>query len=119
MRVETEQRPRRLTEGAAESFDGDTHSLANTADVPLVARRAEFGVLVTAQRRDGVVTQQVMRNLGAAERKRDRCLAAGLRCELLLVRLVPIGIELDTTTVPSSVLEIFDNNEISMSTEVV
>lgn len=38
---ETEQRPRRLTEGAAESFDGDTQSLSQAADAGPLTRRNE------------------------------------------------------------------------------
>ena len=38
---ETEQRPRRLTEGDAESFDGDTQSLSQAADAGPLTRRNE------------------------------------------------------------------------------
>lgn len=87
------QRPRVETEGAARiAGEANDTSLATTTDLPLLTRRPDYGVLVTAERADGAVASQVYRNLGAAERKRTRCHERGLRAELLLVRLVPVGV---------------------------
>lgn len=109
-----EQRPRVATEGAAESFDGDTHSLANTADsAPLAtrARRHDYAVRVVSECRDGVLVTQYMTDLPAADRKRRRTLERGLRCELRLVRIVPVGVELDTTTVPTTVVDLLEGGD--------
>lgn len=105
----TEQRPRVATEGAAESFDGDTHSLAAATDsVPLArrARRHDYAVRVVSERRDGVLVTQYMTDLPAADRKRRRTLERGLRCELHLVRIIPVGLPLDTSTVPAEVADL-------------
>lgn len=65
-------------------------STRNAADLAQLAKRHDFGVLVLAERRDGVVVSQVFASLGAAERKvqrtRERCLSASLT----LVRLTPV-----------------------------
>lgn len=85
---ETEQRPRLGTEGDAQNrlatYDQSTELAAR-------ARRAEFGVRVLAERRDGVVVAQVYSDLPAAERKVSRTRERGLRAELHLVRLVPVS----------------------------
>ncbi|QOK21392.1 hypothetical protein IGS73_09380 [Janibacter indicus] len=54
------------------------------------ARRHDHGVLVLAERRDGVVTSQVFANLDAAERKVTRTRARGLAASLVLVRITPV-----------------------------
>lgn len=47
---------------------------------------------VVSERRDGVLVTQIMTDLPAAERKRRRTLERGLRCELHLVRITPVGL---------------------------
>lgn len=54
------------------------------------ARRHDHGVLVLAERRDGVVTSQVFANLDAAVRKVARTRGRGLSASLVLVRIVPV-----------------------------
>lgn len=54
------------------------------------ARRHDHGVLVLAERRDGVVVSQVFADLAAAERKVQRTRERGLSASLTLVRLVPL-----------------------------
>lgn len=70
---------------ATRSLDGK-----NTADLASRARRHDHGVLVLAERRDGVVTSQVFADLAAAERKVWRTRERGLSASLQLVRLVPV-----------------------------
>lgn len=74
---------------------------ATSPDAALLTRRPDYGVLVTFERADGAVASQVYRNLGAAERKRTRCQERGLRAELLLVRLLPVGVLPLAPSVPS------------------
>lgn len=54
------------------------------------ARRHDHGVLVLAERKDGVVTSQVYSNLPAAETKVWRTRERGLSASLVLVRIVPV-----------------------------
>ena len=61
-----------------------------TADLAARARRHDHGVLVLAERRDGIVTSQVFADLAAAERKVWRTRERGLSASLQLVRLVPV-----------------------------
>lgn len=61
-----------------------------TADLASRARRHDHGVLVLAERRDGIVTSQVFADLAAAERKVWRTRERGLSASLQLVRLVPV-----------------------------
>ena len=86
----SERPPAGETEGqkitrATRSLDGK-----NTADLASRARRHDHGVLVLAERRDGVVTSQVFADLAAAERKVWRTRERGLSASLQLVRLVPV-----------------------------
>lgn len=59
-------------------------------DLAARARRHDHGVLVLAERRDGVVTSQVFANLDAAERKVARTHERGFTASLTLVRIVPV-----------------------------
>lgn len=59
-------------------------------DVVDLAHRRNYGVRVFAERRDGVVTQQVFADLAAAERKAERVRSRGLSVRLELVHLVPV-----------------------------
>lgn len=77
----------------AESNSATTFKLALSlpdADVLARARRHDHGLLVTAERADGVVTQQIYTNLPAASRKVAKVRARGLAAALTLVRLVPV-----------------------------
>lgn len=65
-------------------------STRNSADLARLARRHDFGVLVLAERRDGVVVTQVFASLDAAERKVCRTHERGLSASLTLVRLTPV-----------------------------
>lgn len=92
-------------------MDGDTHSLAETTDgAPLAgrARRRDHGIRVVFERADGVVCSQVFVTIESAERKVGKVRERGLQAQMQLVRLVPVGIELDTTTVPSSAVDLLD-----------
>lgn len=60
------------------------------SDLALLARRHDFGLLVVAERSDGIVTSQVYMNLPAAERKVTRTRERGLTATLTLLRLVPV-----------------------------
>lgn len=74
-------------------------SRTGTPDLAARARRHDHGVLVLAERRDGVVVSQVFADLPAAERKVARTRARGLSASLTLVRLLPVLVlpdELDT-----------------------
>lgn len=88
-----ERRPR-ATEGDESSgaanlkLSGDS---TDPIDVVRLAQRHDYAVLVSAERVDGVVTQQVYTNLPAAERKLARNHERGLNATLCLVRLVPVG----------------------------
>ena len=62
----------------------------STRDLAARARRHDHGVLVLAERRDGIVTSQVFADLAAAERKVWRTRERGLSASLQLVRLMPV-----------------------------
>lgn len=81
-----ESRPSR---GRQSEITGRRSEVQST-DLAARARRHDHGVLVLAERRDGVVTSQVYADLGAAERKVWRTRAKGLQASLTLVRLVPV-----------------------------
>lgn len=84
-----ERRPR---QGAASNLN---HA-ADSTNLAARARRHDHGVLVLAERRDGIVTSQVFADLAAAERKVWRTRERGLSASLQLVRLVPVRhIDLD------------------------
>lgn len=84
-----ERRPR---QGAASNLN----LTAQSTDLAARARRHDHGVLVLAERRDGIVTSQVFADLAAAERKVWRTRERGLSASLQLVRLLPVGpIDLD------------------------
>lgn len=80
----------------------------STVSAPLAsrARRHDYAVRVVSERRDGVLVTQYMTDLPAADRKRRRTLERGLRCELHLVRIVPVGLALDTTTAPTGLADL-------------
>lgn len=59
-------------------------------DVADLAQRRNYGIRVFAERRDGIVTQQVFADLAAAERKAERVRSRGLSVRLELVHLVPV-----------------------------
>lgn len=84
-----ERRPR---QGAASNLNLTSNSIGLAAR----ARRHDHGVLVLAERRDGIVTSQVFADLAAAERKVWRTRERGLSASLQLVRLLPVmGVGLD------------------------
>lgn len=62
----------------------------HSSDLVARARRHDHGVLVLAERQDGVVVSQVFADLPAAERKVQRTRERGLSATLTLVRLVPL-----------------------------
>ncbi|USQ78297.1 hypothetical protein NF556_11595 [Ornithinimicrobium faecis] len=76
------------------------------------ARRHDYAVRVVSERRDGVLVTQYMTDLPAADRKRRRTLERGLRCELHLVRIVPVGLTLDTSVVPSAVADLLGSEVV-------
>ena len=78
-----------MVPGAAKTFGGVT---GKCTDLERRARRHDHGVLVLAERRDGVVTSQVFADLAAAERKVWRTRERGLSASLALVRLVPVPV---------------------------
>lgn len=94
-------RRRPLGGAAITKTSGQDTSTIPRSDLAACARRPDYGVLVTFERADGAVASQVYRNLGAAERKRTRCHERGLRAELLLVRLLPVGVLPLAPSVPS------------------
>jgi hypothetical protein len=91
--VNAEEQPPSGKGGCPESLaDGLDASPNGTADIELAARarRHDHGVLVLAERQDGVVVSQVFADLPAAERKVQRTRDRGLSATLTLVRLVPL-----------------------------
>lgn len=70
-------------------------SEVQSSDLAARARRHDHGVMVLAERRDGIVTSQVFADLAAAERKVWRTRERGLSASLALVRLVPVHVDLD------------------------
>lgn len=90
---QTARRPRLETEG--DNVQG-VQATAHSTDLAARARRHDHGVLVLAERKDGIVTSQVYSNLPAAEAKVWRTRDRGLSASLRLVRLVPVGhVDLD------------------------
>lgn len=89
---EQRNRPGEETEAIPESFGGDETRIPEPTDIAARARRHDYAVHVVSERRDGVLVTQLMTDLPAAERKRRRTLERGLRCELHLVRIVPVGL---------------------------
>lgn len=86
---QTKRNPRGLTGGDAEQSGGRCCT-SHSSDLAARARRHDHGVLVLAERRDGIVTSQVFADLAAAERKVWRTRERGLSASLALVRLVPV-----------------------------
>lgn len=91
MPEQTEKRPPAgETEGQKTTQTARCLDVKITADLASRARRHDHGVLVLAERRDGIVTSQVFADLAAAERKVWRTRERGLSASLQLVRLVPV-----------------------------
>ena len=65
---------------------------SQSTDFAARARRHDYAVRVVSERADGVLVTQLMTDLPAAERKRRRTHERGLRCELHLVRITPVGL---------------------------
>lgn len=86
----TEERPPVCSRGDVQKINGATRSADQSTDLAARARRHDHGVLVLAERRDGIVTSQVFADLAAAERKVWRTRERGLSASLSLVRLVPV-----------------------------
>lgn len=82
-------------EGHVEQIAGRRSTHYQSSDLAARARRHDHGVLVLAERRDGIVTSQVFADLSAAERKVWRTRERGLSASLALVRLVPVHVEID------------------------
>lgn len=97
MSDQTEVRPPAgETEGQKTTQTARCLDVKITADLAARARRHDHGVLVLAERRDGIVTSQVFADLAAAERKVWRTRERGLSASLQLVRLVPVAhVDLD------------------------
>lgn len=76
--------------GAAPETPAKKSTAKDTRDLASRARRHDHGVLVLAERKDGVVVSQVYADLAAAERKVQRTRERGLSATLTLVRLVPL-----------------------------
>ena len=109
MRLETDERHPATHGVPPKEFTGPgSLTVESTAPEPLAsrARRHDYAVRVVSERRDGVLVTQYMTDLPAADRKRRRTLERGLRCELHLVRIVPVGLALDTTTAPTGLAEL-------------
>lgn len=70
-------------------------SAPQSTDLSSRARRADYGIRVTYERADGVICAQVFAHLPSAERKLRRTHERGLRGELSLVRLTPVGLAAD------------------------
>lgn len=85
-----------LQSNSSADFKLGSHSTPNAAcalsprDVAELAKRRNYGIRVFAERRDGIVTQQVFADLAAAERKAERVRSRGLSVRLELVHLVPV-----------------------------
>lgn len=77
-----------------------------------MGRARRYAAYVLAERIDGRIVGQVYTSLPPAERKVARAKARGLRATITLVELVPVGIDLDTSTVPSSVAGLLDEQEV-------
>lgn len=67
-------------------------SSPQSTDLAARARRHDFAVRVVSERADGVLVAQFYTNLPAAERKLARTQERGLRAEMHLVRIVPVGV---------------------------
>lgn len=87
-----ERRPRTTGDAAQDRSATKLPDTAQSTDWAARARRHDYAVRVVSERRDGVLVTQIMTDLPAAERKRSRTLARGLRCELHLVCIVPVGV---------------------------
>ena len=66
-------------------------SVSLTADLRTRAKRHDYALLVTTERRDGVLVSQVVVSLAAAERKVTTARARGLMASVTLVRLVAVA----------------------------
>lgn len=87
----TQKRPAGNGANPEQSAGGrSTSSVPRPGDIASLARRHDFGLLVVAERRDGVLVSQVFASLEAAERKITRTRERGLSASMTLVRLVPV-----------------------------
>lgn len=66
-------------------------TMTESTDIGLLARRHEYGLLVTSRRADDVVVSQVFTTLASAERKVQRAQERGLDASVTLVRIVPVA----------------------------
>lgn len=93
MSADTGQRSRPTGNRAASRITGgrSDSSLLDSATVGALVLRHEYAIVVRSERRDGVMVEQVMTNLPAAERKVHRTRERGLSAGMTLVRLVPVA----------------------------
>lgn len=87
-----EERPTATVGALSENITAAGSSCPESTEIAARARRHGFAVRVVSERRDGVLVTQYMTDLPSAERKRARTLARGLRCELHLVRILPVTV---------------------------
>lgn len=86
-------RPSATNTETAEDIRGaasDT-SFSLAADLRTRTRRCDYGLLVTTERKDGVLVSQIMLSLDAAEKKVHRTRSRGLHASVTLVRLVSVA----------------------------
>ena len=77
-----------IAKNTGERSESSVSDIADNAPHP---RRHAYAVRVVAQRRDGILTEHVLTNLPAAERRVQNARARGLAAWLELVRLVPVA----------------------------
>lgn len=90
MSDQTRKRPGKQTGATSKKSSVGASSGSKYTDLAARARRHDHGVLVLAERKDGIVTSQVFADLAAAERKVWRTRERGLSASLTLVRIVPV-----------------------------
>lgn len=107
LRFETaERRPRTTEDAAQDRITAECSDAEQSTDLAARVRRHRYALYVLAERADGRIVGQVYTSLHPAERKVARTRERGLRATMSLVELRPIGLELDTSTVPSSVADL-------------
>lgn len=106
-----ERRPAGYGTATTKLSSDDTTTIPTPTGAALLARRHQFAIYVLSERADGRIVGQVYTSLPAAERKAARTRERGLHAVLSLVELRPVGLELDTTNVPSTVAALFGGDD--------
>lgn len=85
-------RPTATVGAHSQEFTAAGSSTDKSTDLERLAARHDYAVRVVAERADGVLVTQFYSNLPAAERKVTRTRDRGLRADMHLVRVVPVGV---------------------------